>query len=153
VFGENDPTLPEGALVLPGKYQARLTVNGQSYTQPFTVVMDPRVKTSMEDLAKQFEAEQQISSEIERDAAALSTARSLRGQLRTVRAKAPGGRQGQNVVTAIDSLTGKITGIAGTEERRGQDTIPSGPTLTRLNGTLGTLLTVVDSADAPPSTQ
>ena len=153
VFGENDPTLPEGALVLPGQYQARLTVNGQNYTQPFTVVMDPRVKTSAEDLAKQFDAEQQISSEIDRDATALSTARSLRDQLRTVRAKASSGRQGQSVVTTIDSLTRKITSIAGSELRRGEDATAGGPTLARLNGTLSNLLTVVDSADAPPSTQ
>jgi hypothetical protein len=153
VFGENDPTLPEGALALPGQYQARLTVNGQSYTQAFTVVMDPRVKTSAEDLAKQFEAEQQISSEIDRDAAALSAARSLREQLRSVRAKAPGGKQAQPLLAATDSLERKIAGIAGAEQRRGEDASASGPTLARLNGTLGTLLVVVDSADAPPSTQ
>lgn len=39
---------------LPGSYIARLTVNGKSYTQPFTVKMDPRVTTSMADLTTQF---------------------------------------------------------------------------------------------------
>lgn len=39
---------------LPGNYTARLTVNGKSYSQPFTVKMDPRVTTSMADLTTQF---------------------------------------------------------------------------------------------------
>lgn len=39
---------------LPGNYTARLTVNGRSYTQPFTLKMDPRVTTSMADLTTQF---------------------------------------------------------------------------------------------------
>jgi hypothetical protein len=154
VFGENDPTLPEGVLALPGQYQARLTVNGQSYTQPFTVVMDPRVKTSAEDLAKQFAAEQQISSAIERDAAALSTARSVRDQLKSLRPQASDRSQGQSIVAAIDAFDRKLVNLAGSEQRRRDETAAdAGPTLARLNGTLATLLSVVDSADAPPSAQ
>jgi photosystem II stability/assembly factor-like uncharacterized protein len=154
VFGENDPTLPEGVLALPGQYQARLTVNGQSYTQPFTVVMDPRVKTSAEDVAKQFAAEQQISSAIERDAAALSTARSVRDQLKSLRPQASDRSQGQSIVAAIDAFDRKLVNLAGSEQRRRDETAAdAGPTLARLNGTLATLLTVVDSADAPPSAQ
>jgi hypothetical protein len=33
-----------GALALPGRYTVKLTVDGQSYTQPLWVKMDPRVK-------------------------------------------------------------------------------------------------------------
>ncbi|MFI5311316.1 MAG: WD40/YVTN/BNR-like repeat-containing protein [Gemmatimonadales bacterium] len=36
------PTTPEGALVAPGTYTLKLTVNGKSYTQTATVVNDPR---------------------------------------------------------------------------------------------------------------
>ena len=47
---------PTGPLVLPGTYQVRLTVkHGKSYTAPIEIKMDPRVKTSQEDLRKQFE--------------------------------------------------------------------------------------------------
>jgi hypothetical protein len=35
----------------PGSYSARLTVGGKSYTQPLTLHLDPRVKTSAADLA------------------------------------------------------------------------------------------------------
>ncbi len=37
---------PEGPLVLPGKYEVKLTVDGHSYSSPLEVEMDPRVKIS-----------------------------------------------------------------------------------------------------------
>jgi photosystem II stability/assembly factor-like uncharacterized protein len=154
VFGENDPTLPEGVLALPGDYQVRLTVNGKIYMQPFRVVMDPRVKTSTEELAKQFDAEKQISSAIEQNAAALSATQSVRDQLKSLRQQASERTQGQNIIANIDTFDRKIVSLKGSEQRRADETATTtNPTLTRLNATLGTLLTVVDSADAPPSKQ
>ncbi|MEP7111519.1 MAG: hypothetical protein ABI760_26225 [Ferruginibacter sp.] len=41
--------------VMPGKYSARLSVNGKSYLQSFSVKMDPRVKTGVKDLQLQHE--------------------------------------------------------------------------------------------------
>jgi hypothetical protein len=45
---------PEGIWVAPGQYTARLTVDGKSHTQSFTVRMDPRVKTSAAALQQQY---------------------------------------------------------------------------------------------------
>jgi hypothetical protein len=44
------PRYPLGASILPGEYRAKLIVDGTSYTQPLTIKMDPRVKTSVEGL-------------------------------------------------------------------------------------------------------
>jgi len=33
----------------------KLTVDGKSYSKPFVVKMDPRIKTPLADLGKQFE--------------------------------------------------------------------------------------------------
>ena len=41
--------------VLPGNYTAKLSANGKTYTQNFTVKMDPRVKTSTIDLKTQHD--------------------------------------------------------------------------------------------------
>jgi photosystem II stability/assembly factor-like uncharacterized protein len=51
----NTASQPLGPAVLPGEYTARLTVDGKSYTQKFTVRMDPRIRTSPEGLRKQFD--------------------------------------------------------------------------------------------------
>jgi photosystem II stability/assembly factor-like uncharacterized protein len=44
----------------PGEYSVTLTVNGQSFTQPLTVKMDPRVKASAADLQEQFDLSRQL---------------------------------------------------------------------------------------------
>ncbi len=47
--------------VPPGAYTVVLTVNGQSLRQPLAVKMDPRVKATPADLARQFELSRQLS--------------------------------------------------------------------------------------------
>jgi hypothetical protein len=49
----NTPREPRGPLVVPGRYSVRLQVDGLALEQPIEVVIDPRVKTSAEDLALQ----------------------------------------------------------------------------------------------------
>jgi len=50
--------------VMPGTYTAKLTVNGKVYTQSFTVLMDPRVKTSTSDLQLQHDLSYQCYKDI-----------------------------------------------------------------------------------------
>jgi hypothetical protein len=51
---KNTPPSPTSPWVLPGNYTVKLTANGKTISQSFTVKMDPRVKASMADLQKQF---------------------------------------------------------------------------------------------------
>ncbi|HEX4606226.1 MAG TPA: glycosyl hydrolase, partial [Candidatus Angelobacter sp.] len=47
---------PQGPLAQPGQYTVKLTVGGQSQSQPLEIVMDPRVKgVNPDDLRKQFD--------------------------------------------------------------------------------------------------
>ncbi|MGH8095129.1 MAG: WD40/YVTN/BNR-like repeat-containing protein [Chthoniobacterales bacterium] len=46
---------PTAPWVVPGSYSVTLTSGGKTFTQPLTVKMDPRVKTSAADLALQFD--------------------------------------------------------------------------------------------------
>ncbi len=50
VFGEDTPTAVDGPFVLPGSYRIVMTVDGQSYTAPLVVKLDPRVHVSTADL-------------------------------------------------------------------------------------------------------
>ena len=52
---ENTAPAPTSPWVMPGNYIAKLTVNGNIYTQSFKVRMDPRVKTSAKDLQTQHD--------------------------------------------------------------------------------------------------
>jgi photosystem II stability/assembly factor-like uncharacterized protein len=44
---------PDGGMVLPGRYQVRLTAGDQTQTQEFELLLDPRVTTSHDDLVAQ----------------------------------------------------------------------------------------------------
>jgi photosystem II stability/assembly factor-like uncharacterized protein len=48
------PPVPSSPLAAPGNYSVRLTVDGEKQTQPFKLVLDPRVKTPAEDIRSQY---------------------------------------------------------------------------------------------------
>lgn len=54
VYAQTAPE-PTAPWAMPGTYTARLTVNGKTYEETFTLRMDPRVKTSVEALQQQHD--------------------------------------------------------------------------------------------------
>jgi photosystem II stability/assembly factor-like uncharacterized protein len=142
------PREPRGPWVLPGTYTLRLTVNGQSYTQPLVVRMDPRVHAPAGALEAQYQAASQLADALQRDAEALGAVRGVRSQLRALRGK--GGAEVQTNVTQLDEQ------VASLEEG------PSGPPaagatplygLAQLNSDLTDLYTQVENVDAAPTSQ
>ena len=73
IFGDSSLG-PAGPPALPGEYSIKLTVDGQSYTQPLTVRIDPRVDKSMAGLTQQFHLAMQLSQDISRTYTALQQA-------------------------------------------------------------------------------
>jgi hypothetical protein len=67
----NTPRTPSGSWVAPGKYTVRLTVDGQSQSQPLIVKMDPRVKATAADLKLQYDTSRAIDGLLRRTSAAL----------------------------------------------------------------------------------
>ena len=60
IAGKTAPQ-PTGPWIMPGNYTLVLTAGGKSATQPLVVKMDPRVKASTADLAKQYESSKALS--------------------------------------------------------------------------------------------
>ena len=52
---KNTAPNPTSPWAMPGTYQVRLIVDGQTFTQPLQVKLDPRIKTSVADLQKQHD--------------------------------------------------------------------------------------------------
>ncbi len=88
-------------------YTVRLIAGGKTLTQPFKVVMDPRVKTPMADLEAQFQLSKAIYDDAMRATAALHEITVLREQL------AAKGTPSTPAEAAPDSLESKLTKIAG----------------------------------------
>jgi photosystem II stability/assembly factor-like uncharacterized protein len=143
------PRYPLGASVLPGEYTVKLTVAGKSCTRPLTVKMDPRIRSSREDLRRQFELESNITAALREDFQALQQVRSLRQQLQFLKSRATG----KSLADTITTLDNKLQDLEGSEEGTAFLSTSQGRSLARLNIGLTTLLGVVDSADAAPTTQ
>ena len=62
----NTPREPRGPWAVPGTYSLRLTVDGRTLTQPLRLKMDPRVKTSPEDLRAQLDRSLDVAREMAR---------------------------------------------------------------------------------------
>ncbi len=48
------PRVPEGPLIVPGRYTVRLEVDGKSWDRPLDIAMDPRVSTPPQALEEQY---------------------------------------------------------------------------------------------------
>ncbi len=137
----------------PGQYQVKLSVNGQSYAQPLTVKMDPRVKTPQADLVKQFEMARQIGAAQAQVGAAFRSANHLDEQLQSLRSKASDQKPLAGEIEALDrktmALVGGTSGPSPFEEAA-----PSAPgvvTLRSLTSALGDVERAVQSADVTPT--
>ena len=145
------PRYPLGPAVLPGKYTVKLTAGGTSYTQPLTIKMDPRVKTSPAGLQQQFELEMKITEAMHRNYDALQQLRKVRSQLKDLRQRAGQGPTA-NAITALEKTLAELEGSKGGFGAQYLST-SEGRSLARLNSALSSLLGTVDSADAAPTTQ
>jgi len=69
--GVDTPIAPQGALVRPGRYVVRLSVDGQTAEQPFDVVPDPRVPADLAAIDAQLALVREVEADLERVADAL----------------------------------------------------------------------------------
>jgi photosystem II stability/assembly factor-like uncharacterized protein len=146
------PEYPLGAWALPGRYTVKLTVDGRSYTQPLTVKMDPRIKTSEADLRKQFAMQVGAVEGMSESYRALGQVRALRAQLKERAAKAGTG-VAADAVAALDKRSGELEGATQPDFFGLPPSGKQPENFSTLNQHFGTILGVADSADAAPTTQ
>jgi hypothetical protein len=112
--------------------------------------MDPRVKTSVDDLEVQFDLDTRIADALHRDFEALAQIRFLRKKLKDLSS-----RGFANLSAKMADLDNKLAELEGTTGGYGAQFLssPAGRGLARLNAGLNNVLGIVDSADAAPTTQ
>ena len=146
----------DGPLALPGKYQARLTVDGKSQTQGFEIVPDPRLKVTQENLKKQFDLMQSILGEVTQVHTAIMQMRDVRAQINALnkhmtQEKNPNAKALSDAGAALDKkMTTVEEALIQTKAKSGQDVL-NYPI--RLNNLLVALGGVVSSADTVPTKQ
>ncbi|HUI84089.1 MAG TPA: glycoside hydrolase [Candidatus Binatia bacterium] len=142
----NTAPVPTSPSIMPGKYTAVLTVDGQQYGQPLTVEMDPRVKTPVAELQRQFELSNQLYQDLLALQPLVERAATARAQLKTMREKTTGAQAG-----SLDELSRRLESLAGGEGRRRRG--PQAENLAGVRGSLLQLLAILQEVDQPPTTQ
>jgi photosystem II stability/assembly factor-like uncharacterized protein len=141
------PRYPLGPAVLPGEYTVTLSVGGESFTQPLSVRMDPRVRATQAELERQFSVETRIVEAMSESYAALSEVKSVRRSLASARGAAGSGR----LADSIADLDRKVEPFEGVGEGRHHGGTGKGEGFGRLNKQLLTVLSSVDMTDAAPT--
>jgi photosystem II stability/assembly factor-like uncharacterized protein len=143
---------PKGPMVLPGRYQVRLTVAGKSQTAPLELKPDPRITLPATDLARQYELGLKLRGRINDAQNAINQMLDVRTQIKALKTRLGDDSGRKSTVAAADDLDKKIASI---EEELFEPKIKASedslnyPVKVRYK--LVALAQVVDSADAVPT--
>lgn len=144
----NTAPQPTSPWVMPGQYTVVLTVDGKSYSQPLTIQMDPRVKTSAADLEKQFQLSQKLYNHLLSVMPATNQLDDVRRQLKDLQKQAQG-----DVLTAVNGLDQKLQALGGGAQGRRPGPGSEPVSLSGMRVRLLTLMGVFQEADVAPTTQ
>ena len=116
------------ARVAPGRYQVRLTAEGQTQTQTLQVLKDPRLEdVTQEDLEAQFALAREIAGTLSDVYDAIRQIRTVRTHLLTVAQQAEKTGYSSTLIAQADSIAGDLTSIENelvqTRAETGQDVI------------------------------
>jgi hypothetical protein len=131
--------------VPPGRYQVRLTVGGQTLTQPFTVVKDPRVLATDDDLRAQHTWARQAHDLLTRVHDAVVALRDVRAQIEAWarRADAPAVKDAARTLAgALGAVESELIQVKSEDPRM----FPA-----KLNSRIATLVGLIDYSDAAPT--
>ena len=143
-----------GPMIVPGRYTARLTVNGQSFTQTFDVVKDPRLATTKDDFDKQLALSLQIRDKLSQTNQAVIDIREAKKQLADYAARFKDDASAKKVVDSANDLVKRLSAVEEelyqVKNQSSQDPL-NYPI--KLNNRIAALLGVVSGTDAAPTKQ
>ena len=146
-------TAPEATSpwALPGGYTVRLTANGKTWSQPLTIRMDPRVKTSPAILQQQFTLSMEAYEGRKRTMEGYNHVQALRAAIAATMPKVSG-----DLATALHELDGKAAMLAG-QPRRGRGGAPAAAgeqkPFSQLQNDYAGLFGILEGADLAPTMQ
>ena len=133
---------PPGPFVTPGEYELVLTVDGETFRQPLTVTLDPRLRVAPEDLSTQLELAGSIGEMMRTSFDAYNyvtaTRAALAERLKTLSAN-PAAKDAADAAAALDK---ELQAVADGDDPEG---------LGFVNRDLSRYMTMVESGDARPT--
>jgi hypothetical protein len=156
------PREPGGPRAAPGTYAVKLMVDGKTYSQPLTIKMDPRVKSTPVEVAQLTTAELRVATAMKTSAETVASIRLLQADLTALNGKASGALA--DAVAAAQKKAAAIAGEApavgagrggrgGGGGGGGRGAAATGPeTLPRLSGEYSAVYGLMDTSDMAPTT-
>jgi hypothetical protein len=142
----------QGPRIVPGNYQVKLTVDGQTLTETFTVKPDPRLTLSPADYAKQLDLSLKIRDKLTETHNAVLQIRDIKKQVDDLVKRV--GPQSKPIADSGNGLIKKLTEVEEalyqTKNQSSQDPL-NFPI--RLNNKLAALLGVVSRGEFVPTEQ
>ena len=143
-----------GPKVVPGPYQVKLTVDGQTLTENFVVKPDPRVQTTAADYVKQLELALKIRNKLNETHNAIIQIRDARKQVDDLMKRVKDQPNAKVINDAGNQLNKNLIAIEEslyqTKNQSSQDPL-NFPI--RLNNKLAALGGIVSGSEAPPTDQ
>jgi photosystem II stability/assembly factor-like uncharacterized protein len=143
VPGKTPRQQPPGPLVTPGEYELVLTVDDETFRQPLTVTLDPRVRVAPEDLAAQLELASSIAEMMKTSFYAynyVTETRSALARKRNDLLNNPNATDAANAAVIIDKSLEEIADGSGDP-----------PGLGYVNRDFARYMTMVESGDVRPA--
>ncbi|MEJ7769580.1 MAG: hypothetical protein WKF89_17305, partial [Chitinophagaceae bacterium] len=132
-----------GPLAIPGKYQVKLTVSGESFTYPFEVTLDPRLKdVSLEDVKEQFKLAMELRDKTSRANESVIRIRNIKSAISKKKEKSAADKK------LVDQLSTIEEALYQVRNQSGQDPL-NFPI--KLNNRLAALWRSVETGDSKPS--
>ena len=142
-------TAPEATSpwVLPGNYTVKLTANGTTLTQSFSVKIDPRVKTTLPELSKLHQLAVACYEGRKEARQAMATIVKERKDLKEKMSK-----EGPDNKTLLETDQ-KLLSLMGVSSRRGRGGAGQSPSFGSVESSLGAISNILHETDMPPTSQ
>jgi hypothetical protein len=140
VAGKTPINQPPGPLVLPGKYEVVLTVDGLTSRQPLLVTLDPRVQVTPGDLEAQLDLARMIDGWMNSSYHSYNDVAGLRAALAAIQKTLAAGSPVTSALQALDKELGEI-----------QDGTNTAPGFGAVNRDVARFVTMIQSGDIRPA--
>jgi photosystem II stability/assembly factor-like uncharacterized protein len=144
----------DGAKAVPGKYMVHLNVNGNSVSETFAIVPDPRAEASVEEMQQQFDFITDINTTIDRAHQSIKKIRNVTKQLDAFMKQYKDNPKTKDLVAKAKEMKEKLgeveKALYQTKNRSNQDPLNFPIKLTNKLGHLNSLVAI---DDFPPTEQ
>lgn len=140
-----------GPKAVPGNYKVRLTYNGQSMEQEFSIVKDPRIPNTQKDFQDQFDFLMAVRDQVTRANNAIINIRNIKKDLDYLKAKTKDNPELRKMATDFETELSVIeNNIHMTKNQSRQDPLNYG---IRINNRIAFLLADSQRGDQRPTQQ